>query len=307
MSERERDARVQAALERSAARARRAERPPVGTQRAPQEDVVSGVSCRVGDGSCAGAHASTIRRSTGSQPDRAPEAVLRLQREYGNQYARRVLEVARQVEGEGELTPEVESAIQRKRGGGQALDGGVRGGMESAFGVDFGGVRVHTDAEADGLNRSLSARAFTTGSDIFFRQGAYQPGSSAGRELLAHELTHVVQQEGAEVRRKLTLGQPGDRYEQEAEQTARAVLRQGEGGSRASRMGEEEEEALETSRVDRPVSRQAEEEEEEPIQAMRDHETVRRQEEAEEEEEVMPMRDADAARRQEEEEEEMPV
>jgi hypothetical protein len=120
-----------------------------------------------------------------------------------------------------ELTPELESRIEVLRGSGQALDSGVRAQMELAFGADFDGVRVHADAEADTLNRSLSARAFTTGQDIFFRQGAYNPGNSSGRDLLAHELTHVVQQaRGA--RPRLAIGQPGDRYEQEAAQAVNA-------------------------------------------------------------------------------------
>jgi hypothetical protein len=66
--------------------------------------------------------------------------------------------------------------------------------MERAFGADFGGVRVHTGAQADGLARSIQAKAFTTGQDVYFRQGAYEPGSRGGQELIAHELTHVGQQ-----------------------------------------------------------------------------------------------------------------
>jgi hypothetical protein len=97
--------------------------------------------------------------------------------------------------------------------------------MEAAFGVDFGGVRVHADTEADTLNRSLNARAFTTGQDIYFRQGGYSPGSSSGRELIAHELVHVVQQTGA-VQRKRTVSQPGDRSEQAADLMAHLVMRQ---------------------------------------------------------------------------------
>jgi flagellar biosynthesis GTPase FlhF len=68
--------------------------------------------------------------------------------------------------------------------------------MEDAFGFDFTRVRIHADTEGDRLSRSLEARAFTTGSDIFFRQGAYKPESPSGQRLLAHELTHVVQQSG---------------------------------------------------------------------------------------------------------------
>ena len=74
--------------------------------------------------------------------------------------------------------------------------------MEQAFNADFSGVKVHTGAESDTLNRSLSARAFTSGHDVFFRQGEYNPDSTAGQELLAHELTHVVQQRGTAVQRQ---------------------------------------------------------------------------------------------------------
>jgi hypothetical protein len=73
--------------------------------------------------------------------------------------------------------------------------------MENAFGADFGGVRVHTDSTSDTMNRAIQARAFTTGKDVFFRQGEYNPSSRNGQELLAHELTHVVQQTGG-VRQK---------------------------------------------------------------------------------------------------------
>lgn len=66
--------------------------------------------------------------------------------------------------------------------------------MEHAFGADLGGVRVHSGEGAHALNRSLQAKAFTTGQDIFFREGEYSPGSSGGQELIAHELTHVMQQ-----------------------------------------------------------------------------------------------------------------
>jgi hypothetical protein len=96
-------------------------------------------------------------------------------------------------------TPDLESAIKQERGGGQSLADGVREPMEQAFGADFSGVRVHTDKGADALNRSLQAKAFTTGNDIFFRSGTYQPGNPSGQRLLAHELTHTMQQ-GASTR-----------------------------------------------------------------------------------------------------------
>jgi hypothetical protein len=102
----------------------------------------------------------------------------------------------------GTADPEVASAIEAARGRGGSLPSSVRGPIESAMGADLGGVRIHADAQADRLNRSLNAEAFTTGNDIFFRKGAYQPGTSAGTELLSHELAHVVQQSGG-ARRKL--------------------------------------------------------------------------------------------------------
>lgn len=91
-------------------------------------------------------------------------------------------------------TPDLERSIQAHRSHGQALPQGIRSPMEQAFGADFSRVRVHTDAQSDALNRSVQAQAFTTGQDVFFRQGAYSPSSRSGQALIAHELTHVVQQ-----------------------------------------------------------------------------------------------------------------
>ncbi len=102
----------------------------------------------------------------------------------------------------GALTPAVEQEIQRARGGGRPLAAGVRRQMEQQMAADFSGVKVHTNREADRLSRTIQARAFTTGQDIFFRSGAYQPNSRGGQHLLAHELTHVVQQNGPKVARK---------------------------------------------------------------------------------------------------------
>ncbi len=92
------------------------------------------------------------------------------------------------------VSDNVEADIQQARGSGQPLPENLRTSMEQAFGADFSGVRVHTDGESDRLNQSIQAKAFTTGQNIFFSQGAYDPGSLGGQELLAHELTHVVQQ-----------------------------------------------------------------------------------------------------------------
>lgn len=96
-----------------------------------------------------------------------------------------------------EAGPDVERGVASQRGQGAGLAAQTRAFMEPRFGADFSGVRIHNDTQSDTLNRSISARAFTTGNDIFFRGGEYQPSSAAGQRLLAHELTHVVQQKGA--------------------------------------------------------------------------------------------------------------
>jgi hypothetical protein len=98
--------------------------------------------------------------------------------------------------GVGDASTDLESTITSARGSGQPLDPGLQRQMGQAMGADFRGVTVHTDATADRLNQSIQAKAFTTGKDIFFRSGAYNPGSLEGQELIAHELTHVVQQKG---------------------------------------------------------------------------------------------------------------
>jgi hypothetical protein len=108
----------------------------------------------------------------------------------------------RQADGGGMASADLEASIAGVRGKGQPLSEGVRGSMEQAFGADFSGVRVHADADSHQLNQAIQARAFTTGQDIFFRQGEYQPDNQGGQELLAHELTHVVQQNGSAVQSK---------------------------------------------------------------------------------------------------------
>jgi hypothetical protein len=87
-----------------------------------------------------------------------------------------------------------ESAIRGKTGGGQPLAPGVRDFMESRFGADFSNVRVHADTDAAALSNRLSARAFTHENHVFFSRNEYQPETGSGRHLLAHELTHTIQQ-----------------------------------------------------------------------------------------------------------------
>ena len=94
----------------------------------------------------------------------------------------------------GGLSEGLSSRIDAQRGGGSALDEGTRTTMEDTLGAPLDGVRVHVGEESDSLNRSITAKAFTTGNDVFVRSDNWAPGSSSTQRLLAHELTHVVQQ-----------------------------------------------------------------------------------------------------------------
>jgi hypothetical protein len=120
----------------------------------------------------------------------------------------------------GTVHPDVEAAIASTRGAGSALDAGVRDRLAPGLGDSIGDVRVHTDSYADSLSRSVAARAFTTGADVYFARGEYRPGTSDGDRLLAHELTHVVQQRGASTSGRLTVSEPGDAFEIEADSLA---------------------------------------------------------------------------------------
>ena len=246
-------------------------------------------------------------------------SLLQLQREQGNRYVQRFLQLARSPEGDGNVMPDVERAIESSRGGGQSLDRGVQAQMGQALNADFSGVRVHTDAGADGLSRSLSAKAFTTGSDIYFRQGDYNPGSSSGRELLAHELTHVVQQNPDKVQTKsddegsplscacgaspssglqmkLSVSEPGDPYEREADRMASAVMHQEQHGSAVSSQMQ-------------PISRQMPDDDKDKLQGKFGSNELQRQLEEEEKEKMVQgkYRDDQISRQIDEEEENKPV
>jgi hypothetical protein len=92
------------------------------------------------------------------------------------------------------VSTSLQSTIQSRSGGGQPLSNEVRSYMEPRFNADFSKVRVHSDAQAATLSNQLRARAFTHQNNIFFSRNQYQPGSSEGKQLLAHELTHTIQQ-----------------------------------------------------------------------------------------------------------------
>ena len=98
--------------------------------------------------------------------------------------------------GVSDINLGLSNQIRNSQGKGQALDTRTLSFMESRFGMGFDNVRIHTDSEAEQMSRSLQARAFTCGSDIYFNREEYNPQSREGQHLLAHELTHVIQQTG---------------------------------------------------------------------------------------------------------------
>lgn len=102
-----------------------------------------------------------------------------------------------------EVTAGTEAGVSSLRGGGKSLAEAERAFFEPRFGRDLGGVRIHTGARAAESARSLGAAAYTLGSDIVFGEGRYAPGTEPGRRLLAHEITHVLQQSSpGEIRRE---------------------------------------------------------------------------------------------------------
>ncbi|MCA9823628.1 MAG: DUF4157 domain-containing protein, partial [Dehalococcoidia bacterium] len=134
----------------------------------------------------------------------------------------------------GEVGEEISSSISAERGSGSGLSSPVREKMEGAFGTSFADVRVHADSTADALNRQVTAKAFTTGNDIFLRND-----SSAGDEkLMAHELTHVVQQRSMSGGGggSMQVGAAGSEHEQEADAVAHEVT----SGGQVARHGEEQ-------------------------------------------------------------------
>jgi hypothetical protein len=102
-----------------------------------------------------------------------------------------------------QVTPDLAGQINGLRGRGHPLPESVRAFFEPRFGNDFSSVRVHTDSNASQMNRELNAQAFTHGRDIYFGAGRYNPGTLSGNKLIAHELTHVVQQENNRIQNQI--------------------------------------------------------------------------------------------------------
>lgn len=159
----------------------------------------------------------------------SPETLLALQRSVGNAALLRALEQARHQHdascGHAETRVQRSAVHEALRSSGRPLDDGIRSEMESRLGSDLSGVRLHTDATAHTAARSVQADAFTSGSHIVFRRGRYDTSSTAGKRLLAHELTHVIQQRSGPVAGSptgdgLSISHPQDAFERAAEANA---------------------------------------------------------------------------------------
>lgn len=134
----------------------------------------------------------------------ADSAVSQMRRsEHGPSSVRRAAANTKDPLGGTEVDADVNRTINARRGGGSPLRKREAEHFSNSYGTDLSSVRLHTDSTADNLSRSLQANAFTTGSDIFFRKGTYQPGTSSGDHLIGHELAHVATEGGGGANRSI--------------------------------------------------------------------------------------------------------
>jgi hypothetical protein len=228
----------------------------------------------------------------------SPASLLHLQRAIGNAGVASLLEedagdhAGEGHEAHGQGAAEARSPVLDVvgSGGGSSLDPDTRSVMESGLGHDFGDVRVHTDGAASESAKAVNAHAYTVGTDVVFQSGAFSPGTDSGRRMLAHELTHVVQQkagpvDGSPAAGGIRLSDPSDRFEREADAMADRVMSAQTSPVQTSTGGPQ------------PPSVQRQGDEEEEVQALH----VQRQEGGEEEMEEVQ---ASAVQRQGEEPEE---
>ncbi len=118
----------------------------------------------------------------------------------------------------------VATRIANSQGGGNPLDADTRVKMEQGFGTTFEDVRVHTDPRANSVSRQIGARAFTSGSNVYFRSGSYAPQASHGQKLLSHELAHVVQQRSMPISGPMRVTASDDPFERAASALAQRIV-----------------------------------------------------------------------------------
>ena len=215
------------------------------------------------DQPAAGPHLTPRAQETGAGTEPAagpamltPATLLHLQRAAGNDSVNSLL-----AGEEGEEAAEPRSPVHDviESGGGSPLEPGTRSFMEERLGADFSDVRVHTGGRADESARSISAQAYTVGSDVVFRSGTYQPGTLEGQRIL-----------GTEAPGGIRISDPSDAFEQAAERSADAVTAGGVAqagdsapAATAQRVADDEEEPEDMQPM--LAQRAAEDEEEEPV------------------------------------------
>jgi hypothetical protein len=254
-------------------------------------------------------HTTVSKAVEHGRPDAlGAKGALHLQRMAGN------AAMGSLVQREAEESP-VKDVVGK--GGGTTLSDDVRKPMEAKLGADFSGVRVHTDSKAAEAATSVQSKAFTSGNDIVFNAGNYQPHTQEGQHMLAHELTHVVQQrsgpvDGTSRGDGTKVSDPSDSFEREAEATATAVMSDshaghdhGAGATASAGVQRDADDDVQTMH-DASIQRESEgpEEEDEQVSQMRD-ESIQRESEGpeEEDEQVSQMRDESIQRDESEEEE----
>ncbi len=237
------------AAEATTVEKRETRRPPAAVPAAPVAEMVPPLPLAATRAKVKAMGEAVATPGYGTPPNRARHVatLLALQQTHGNRYVQRL--IAAQARAQA-VTPEREEeiggrpaspapmaggardlagAIGAEGGRGQPLPDAVRRRVEPVLGASLANVQVHTDTAADGLTRAVEAVAFTTGSDIFFRAGAYDPASPEGLHLLAHEVTHTLQQAagpvaGTPAAGGVAVSDPADRFEQAAGAAADRVL-----------------------------------------------------------------------------------
>ncbi len=172
--------------------------------------------------------ASSTEREYSPNPSNLARDILTLQRTAGNQAVTQLLQKAQHNSSPSAPVSKVPTVVNDVLcSPGQPLNAATRARMEPRFGHDFSQVRIHTDQRAAESARCVNAQACTVGRDVVFGAGQYAPETSEGQRLMAHELTHVVQQRNGLMSQglaKTTLGVPGDIFEHEADAVANRIV-----------------------------------------------------------------------------------
>ena len=147
-----------------------------------------------------------------------------VQRQVEEEEEEEMLQAKSREDATSEVPNDLESQINAIKGGGRPLEESERAYFEPRFGYDFGQVRMHTDTRAAETAQAVNAQAYTVGRDVVFGAGKYAPGTGEGRRLMAHELTHVVQQMGDSIQRKRAIDPPNNRFERELDGIGRTIM-----------------------------------------------------------------------------------